>query len=112
MSQNQKETISTGQPYPLGVSLNAEGLNVAVVSRHAERIYFCVFDDAGEREQLRVPLPSRLGDVHYGCIKGIGAGTRYGLRADGPWDPASGHRFDVARRSLRGGVGQALSLAS
>lgn len=94
---NQQPAVTIGQPYPLGVSLHAGGLNIAVVSRHAERIYFCVFDDVGDREQIRIPLPGRHGDVHHGFIEGFGAGTHYGVRAEGPWDPASGHRFDPSK---------------
>ena len=32
--------------------------------------------------------------MFHGHIGGLGPGTRYGLRADGPHDPARGHRFD------------------
>ena len=60
-------------------------------------MHFCVFDATGETELYRFPLPHRLGDVRYGAVSGITAGTRYGLRADGPWDPAKGHRFDMAK---------------
>ena len=41
-----------------------------------------------------MPLESRIGDIHSGFIPGIKPGARYGLRAEGPWDPAQGHRFD------------------
>lgn len=70
---------------------------MAVVSRHGERIHFCLFDARGGKETHRFALPRRLGDVHFGFIAGIGAGMRYGLRAEGPWQPAAGHRFDVTK---------------
>lgn len=81
-------------PSPLGMTVLPGGVHVAVVSRHATRIDFCLYDEAGSFETLRVPLETRLGDVHSGFIPGIGPGARYGLRAEGPWDPAQGHRFD------------------
>src|SRR5207249_545683 len=90
-------SIASGVPDPLGVTLRDGGANVAVVSRHGERIHFCLFDERGERETHRFALPERLGDVHYGFISGVGLGARYGLRAEGPWDPAHGHRFDKAK---------------
>lgn len=90
----QAWTIGFGLPHPLGVSVQDEGINVAVVSRHAERILFCLFDDTGQYELARLPLPGRLGEVHHGFIRGVKPGTRYGLRADGPWLPDQGHRFD------------------
>lgn len=73
------------------------GVNVAVVSRHGERVYFCLFDPAGEEELYRFALPQRLGDVHFGFVTGIAADDRYGLRVDGPWDEGQGHRFDVEK---------------
>ncbi|MBK9394073.1 MAG: glycogen debranching protein GlgX [Uliginosibacterium sp.] len=92
--------VSLGKPHPLGVSVEAAGVNVAVVSRHAERILFCLFDDTGQYEIARLPLPGRLGEVHHGFIAGVQPGARYGLRADGPWLPDHGHRFDPAKLLL------------
>ena len=68
-----------------------------MVSRHASRIHFCIFDEAGEIEQYRFALPQQVGDVHYGFISGITAGMRYALRAEGPWEPQHDHRFDAAK---------------
>ena len=47
-----KATGTAGQderstPYPLGVSLRASGLNVAVYSETAEAVDVAVFDDGG-----------------------------------------------------------------
>ncbi|MBL8905664.1 MAG: glycogen debranching protein GlgX, partial [Rhizobiales bacterium] len=81
-------------PSSLGVTVLPDGVQVAVVSRHAARIDFCLFDEAGDFETLRVALETRRGDVHLGFISGIGPGARYGFRAEGPWEPAQGHRFD------------------
>ena len=89
--------VGPGAPEPLGVCPDAQGVNVAVFSAHAEAITFCLFDPAGEREIAQIPLPARTGDVFHGHIGGIGPGARYGLRADGPRDPARGHRFDPAK---------------
>lgn len=77
---------------------SAEGANVAVVSRHATRIFVSVFD--GDGETARVALPQRLGDVHYGVVPGLVAGTHYGLRAEGPWVPERGLRFDAEKLLL------------
>ena len=73
------------------------GVNVAVVSHHAERIIFCLFDERGEKETARFLLPREEDDVFCGFIAGIGPGARYGLRADGPYDPGRGHWFDPAK---------------
>ena len=90
-------SISAGSPSLLGVTLLPGGINVAVASRHAEWIDFCLFGASGSREIARLRLPGRTGDVHHGFVSGAGDGSRYGLRADGPWQPELGHRFDPAR---------------
>jgi glycogen operon protein len=79
------------------VTVGEGGANVAVVSRHAERVFICIFDETGDIELARFALPGRLGDVHYGFVDGLTAGMRYGLRAEGPWAPEDGHRFDATK---------------
>ncbi len=74
------------------------GARVAVVSRHAKAIFFCIFEN--DVEVARIALPQRLGDVHYGIIEGVGEGAHYGLRAEGPWQSEQGHRFDVSKLLL------------
>ena len=39
--------ISQGAPEPLGLTLDADGANVAVFSEHAEAIELCLFDENG-----------------------------------------------------------------
>ena len=40
------------------------------------------------------PAPDRCSTA---ISRGVPAGTRYGLRAFGPWDPANGHRFNPSK---------------
>ena len=89
--------VSIGKPEPLGVTLDADGINIAVFSAHATAIELCLFDEAGEVETGRILLPARSFDVFHGHIGGIGAGARYGLRAYGPWAPHDGHRFNPSK---------------
>jgi glycogen operon protein len=81
----------------MGVRLTEGGASVAVWSAGAEAVWFCLFDPAGDREIARYRLLGRDGDVFHGFVPGVGPGALYGLRADGPWDPARGHRFDPAK---------------
>ncbi|HZP19664.1 MAG TPA: glycogen debranching protein GlgX [Bauldia sp.] len=80
----------------LGARPVAGGVAVAVFSTSAEKIEFCLFDEAGRRELARTPL-ARSGDVWQATIPGIAAGARYGLRADGPYAPERGLWFDPAK---------------
>ncbi|HEY3285942.1 MAG TPA: glycogen debranching protein GlgX [Gemmatimonadaceae bacterium] len=87
--------VQAGLPEPLGLTLTADGANVAVFSAHAERIELCLFDAHGR--ETRIALPSRTGDVFHGFVEGIAAGQRWGLRAHGPYAPHEGHRFNTAK---------------
>lgn len=80
----------------LGVTLREDGAEIVVFSRHATHIEVCLFD-ANDRETQRITLTERQGDVHRGFLPGIREGQRYGLRADGPYAPELGHRFDAAK---------------
>ena len=84
-------------PSHLGVRLVEGGASVAVWSHHADAIWFCCFDERGERETARWRLGARDGDVFHGFAPGVAAGARYGLRADGPFEPSRGHRFDPSK---------------
>ena len=93
-----------GQPWPMGVTPGVckglTGLNVAVYARNATTVELCLFEDDGNRETARIPLPSCTDGVWHGFLPGPGVGQRYGLRAHGPWQPQAGHRFNPARLLL------------
>jgi glycogen operon protein len=90
--------LEAGSPQPLGANLTPRGVNFAVFSAHARRIELCLFDAAG-RETRRMALPSRTGDIWHGLLPAQfgGAGTLYGYRVHGPYQPGDGHRFNPAK---------------
>ena len=55
----------------------------------------CLFDEFGR--ETRVALLDQTFHVWHGYLPGVGPGQRYGLRADGPYDPGRGLRFDAAK---------------
>ncbi|MEF8761870.1 hypothetical protein, partial [Stenotrophomonas sp. A3_2] len=69
---------------PPGVTLVPGGATVAVFSLHAEAIEFCTYDSA-DSETGRTLLPDRTGPWFHGTVPGVADGTRYGLRAHGPF---------------------------
>lgn len=77
----------------LGARLTDNGVEFGVASRHAERVFVCLFD-CDDRETARIELERRDADTYAGFVPSIGVGQRYGLRTDGPWEPEAGHRFD------------------
>jgi glycogen operon protein len=83
-----------GSASPLGATWTPEGLNLAVRAPSAELVEACLF--LGD-EEVRVPLEARSHGVHHGFLPGVEVGTRYGLRAHGPWEPQRGLRFNPAK---------------
>lgn len=86
--------VDVGLPNPLGVTWDGSGVNIAVFSAHAEKIELCLFDAKGRREIKRVALPEYTHEVWHGYFPDLRPGQLYGFRAYGPYDPASGHRFN------------------
>ncbi|MGQ7350119.1 glycogen debranching protein GlgX [Quadrisphaera oryzae] len=93
--------VSSSAP-PLGVRLHPGGASAAVVASRADAVAVCLLDDdgAGGWSERRVPLTRRPGGLWTGDLPGVRAGQRYGLRVDGPWDPAAGLRHDPAKLLL------------
>ena len=85
-------TLSAGMAAPLGATVNETGVNFAVFSEHATAMFLCLFDEDGV--EYRLALPERDGDVWHGHVAGLKAGQHYGYRAQGPYRPDEGHRFN------------------
>ena len=90
-----KPTIAprSGSAEKLGATVTAEGINFAVYSETASALFVSLFDEA-DHEIDRFELDGHDDNIHHGLIAGIGPGARYGLRADGPYDPDQGLYFD------------------
>ncbi|MEC3863016.1 glycogen debranching protein GlgX [Mesobacterium sp. TK19101] len=86
--------MTEGRPHTLGATFDGEGVNFAVFSEHARRMTLCLFSPDGKQETHRIDLPERDGDVWHGYVAGLRPGQLYGLRADGPYAPHMGHRFN------------------
>lgn len=90
-----------GQPWPMGASVltcnGLIGVNLAVFSRFATAVQCCLFDESGQIETGRVTLPAFTDGVWHGFLPGLKPGQLYGLRAEGPFQPAVGHRFNPAK---------------
>ena len=80
----------------MGVTIVGDGIDVAVHAPDADAVAICLFD-ASDVETSRIRLPARTGPVHHGHVAAVPAGSRYGLRAFGPWNPGNGHRFNPSK---------------
>jgi glycogen operon protein len=76
-----------------GARLRRGGAEFSVWSPDATALMLCLFDGEAER-QLAM---TRDGDVWRAAVPGVRAGQAYGYRADGPWAPERGLRFDPAK---------------
>ena len=90
-----------GLSYPLGAALVRGGVNFSVYSKHATAIDLLLFDrvDAA-RPNRSIPLDrhaNRTRDYWHVFVPGVAAGQIYAWRADGPFEPAAGLRFDASR---------------
>ena len=72
------------------------GAEFAVYAGHAEAVEVCLFEpgDRTGATERRVPLTERVHGTWFGFLPGVRPGQRYGLRADGPWRPAEGLRYN------------------
>ncbi|KQN70025.1 glycogen debranching protein GlgX [Devosia sp. Leaf64] len=77
----------------LGATITENGVNFAVYSETASAIWVSLFDEQ-DQEIARVELDVHQDNIRAGLIAGIGAGARYGLRADGRYDEEQGFFFD------------------
>ena len=103
--------VRPGVPFPLGATPDDAGTNFAVFSQHASAIEICLFEHVDDAPSRTITLPERTSYVWHGWIEGVRPGSRYGIRAHGPYTAESGHRFNPAKllvdpyaRSIHGSV--------
>jgi isoamylase len=90
--------VLPGEPYPLGATWDGLGVNFAIFSEYATGIDLCLFDSAdAATERERVPLPEQTDLVWHGYLSDVRPEQLYGYRVHGPYDPASGHRFNASK---------------
>src|SRR5262249_39135162 len=82
----------------LGAHADAQGADFAVFSSVAEGVELCLFDADGN--ETRQPLDADTGYVWRGRVDGLKAGSLYGFRVHGPWDPGHGARCNSAKLLL------------
>ena len=89
-----------GAAYPLGATCGPEGCNFAVFAGNAEQVELCLFDASGRQELRRLALRECTDGVWHGYVGAVTAGQLYGYRAQGPYLPEQGHRYNVNKLLL------------
>ncbi|MBA4091148.1 MAG: glycogen debranching enzyme GlgX [Sphingobium sp.] len=72
--------------------MEPSGTRFCVWSPDATQLWLCLFD--GADRETRLPMLRDADGCWHVEAAGVGAGARYGLRADGPYDPGAGLWFD------------------
>lgn len=93
-SQNEKWALGAGEPFPLGASVEGDGVNFALFSANATAVELCLFDDNGEQEIARIALTEQTQQIWHVFVHGLKAGQLYGYRVYGSYEPQLGHRFN------------------
>ncbi len=83
-----------GSALSLGATLTSDGVNFALFSAGATQVDLCLFSPDGKREEARIPMPDRQGDVWTARVDGLTHGALYGYRVHGPYAPEQGQRFN------------------
>ena len=89
---------SPGNPLPLGATVSEKGVQFSLFSRHATSIILQLFSSSNDTEPSHEitldPESNKTGDLWHIFIEGIKPGQLYGYRADGPYRPREGMRFN------------------
>jgi glycogen operon protein len=93
--------VSSGNSYPLGASIMPRGVNFSVHSKSCSSMELLLFDDVNDSRPARVIRldPARHRTFHYWhvLVEGLQSGQIYAYRADGPFLPEHGLRFDATK---------------
>ena len=85
----------------LGATTFPSGVNFSVFSRGATAVDLLLFDREDDPRPTRVipidPLTNRTYHYWHVFVPGLRPGQLYGYRVQGPFDPASGMRFDPSK---------------
>jgi isoamylase len=87
--------VTRGHPIPLGASRTPDGINFALISRHATAITLVLSEPCRTESLAEIPLDPgfhRTGDHWHIRVSGLPPEICYGYRVDGPKGPM--HRYD------------------
>jgi glycogen operon protein len=98
-----KVGLSAGSRLPLGATVQDGGVNFAVFSPRATRVWLRLYRGDADSEplaELELTSAHRTYGFWHVFVEGARAGWFYTWRAEGPAEPAAGLRFDARRELL------------
>lgn len=86
-SDNINYTIRAGHPFPMGVTREADGINLSVQAAQTETVKFCLYKRAGRtgrRQIAEIPFPEmgRIGNLVCMKIEGLPEEFAYNFKID------------------------------
>jgi glycogen operon protein len=104
--------LSIGSPFPLGATLEENGVNFSIFSANASRVELCLFDKPEDGTACRqIRIFHCTNQIWHVFVPGLKAGQCYGYRVHGEYDPGKGHRFNPTKllldpyaKAISGGV--------
>ena len=89
------QKVYPGKPYPLGATLDKDGVNFAIYADNATGVELCLFENKDDKtESRKIKLTEKTHEIWHACIPGLKPGQLYGFRVSGPYEPQNGHRFN------------------
>ena len=89
---------------PYGALIHDRGVQFVVFSRSATAMRLLFYDNVDDTEPSEIITfdsdTDRWGDIWSVFVPDVGAGQLYHFQADGPYDPANGHRFNGHARLI------------
>ncbi len=91
------ERVRRGSEYPLGATMVDGGVNFAIYSENASEMFLELYDreDGDPAETIR--MQEQDAHVWHCFVSGLHPGQLYAYRADGPYDPEKGLRFNGSK---------------
>ncbi len=90
--------VGIGHPYPIGATVQPNGVNFSLYSKNSTQIELLLFLDAEDERPYDIVVLNKkhhwTGFYWHVFVFGLKAGQLYAYRAHGPFAPGLGHRFN------------------
>ena len=88
-------SLREGQPYPLGATIEEDGVNFSIFSQNANQVHLCLFSSVEDKEPAIIELTNVTNYVWHVKVEGLKEGQLYGYKINGEYNLQAGHRFNA-----------------
>lgn len=94
LTHKTRKKTGEGAHYPLGATLQKDGVNFTLYSKYADEAFLILFDDPAGDPTDTIRLDHKTKHVWHVFVHGLKAGQLYGFKVRGRYDPQNGLRFN------------------